>query len=574
MECSQTNQENGVTIVLDSKVDSLLHDTVSQNFLIDSLKKVTLNSLSDSTLVKNLCLLAKSVGTQNRFIYANEIVALSKKNDFPKEEIFGQILVGTCYSALQNTPKADSLLDRSIKMAKKLGDDQLLSRAYMYKGELNRLSRHYDSAEYYYQNSLLLAQKNNYYEVIAFVNSTWSDIIHKEKGDYKRALAMNDEAIVIARRIKDYQRLSYSLANKGEILRLTGQLPEALNCMLEGLHYSKLMNNKGRMVYCLQTIGNLYTVEDDFENAEKNYLEALDIATNSNDKYSVASITASLGTLYVNTKEFEKALVYNKKALLLSFESNDLYTRQFCLYTIGESYIQTKMYDSAQTYLFSAIELDNETKSVDIKAMCFNSLNRLFLEKGELKKAEEFGKKGLDIAMSTKTITNIKESSFALFRTYKSEKQFEDALKMHELYMSSKDSVSNLSQIKTLEKVRYKSKEDNLIAIQENKNRAFIAEKAAKDQEIKSQKLLRNMFVFGFIAIGLLAYFIFRSLVLNRKAKKLVEEQKRQVEIQKAMVEEHQKEIIDSITYARRIQRSLLPTEKYIEKALKRLKKE
>ena len=37
--------------------------------------------------------------------------------------------------------------------------------------------------------------------------------------------------------------------------------------------------------------------------------------------------------------------------------------------------------------------------------------------------------------------------------------------------------------------------------------------------------------------------------------------------------EEHQKEIIDSIMYARRIQRSLLPTDKYIEKSMNRLRK-
>lgn len=36
-------------------------------------------------------------------------------------------------------------------------------------------------------------------------------------------------------------------------------------------------------------------------------------------------------------------------------------------------------------------------------------------------------------------------------------------------------------------------------------------------------------------------------------------------------VEEKQKEILDSIHYAKRIQRSLLPTEKYIEKKLKEL---
>ena len=52
-----------------------------------------------------------------------------------------------------------------------------------------------------------------------------------------------------------------------------------------------------------------------------------------------------------------------------------------------------------------------------------------------------------------------------------------------------------------------------------------------------------------------------------------VELQKKEVEQQKQLVEENQKEIIDSITYARRIQSSLLPSEKYIEKSLIRLKK-
>ena len=42
---------------------------------------------------------------------------------------------------------------------------------------------------------------------------------------------------------------------------------------------------------------------------------------------------------------------------------------------------------------------------------------------------------------------------------------------------------------------------------------------------------------------------------------------------QKEIVEEKQKEILDSIRYAKRIQQSLLPTEKYIDKKFKELKK-
>ncbi len=44
--------------------------------------------------------------------------------------------------------------------------------------------------------------------------------------------------------------------------------------------------------------------------------------------------------------------------------------------------------------------------------------------------------------------------------------------------------------------------------------------------------------------------------------------------LQKEIIEEKNKDITASITYARRIQKSLLPTEKYIDKNIKRLKNE
>ena len=54
---------------------------------------------------------------------------------------------------------------------------------------------------------------------------------------------------------------------------------------------------------------------------------------------------------------------------------------------------------------------------------------------------------------------------------------------------------------------------------------------------------------------------------------KTTQKQKKLIEAQKKLVEEKQKEILDSIHYARRIQNAILPTEKYIDKTLKRLMK-
>lgn len=63
----------------------------------------------------------------------------------------------------------------------------------------------------------------------------------------------------------------------------------------------------------------------------------------------------------------------------------------------------------------------------------------------------------------------------------------------------------------------------------------------------------------------ILAIVIFKNLQTNKKKNKIISYQKEQVE-------EKQKEILDSIRYAKRIQRALLPTEKYIDKSLNRLK--
>jgi hypothetical protein len=49
--------------------------------------------------------------------------------------------------------------------------------------------------------------------------------------------------------------------------------------------------------------------------------------------------------------------------------------------------------------------------------------------------------------------------------------------------------------------------------------------------------------------------------------------QKKRVEDQKKVIEEKNKDILDSINYAKRIQRAQMPTITHIEKTLDRLKK-
>jgi hypothetical protein len=116
------------------------------------------------------------------------------------------------------------------------------------------------------------------------------------------------------------------------------------------------------------------------------------------------------------------------------------------------------------------------------------------------------------------------------------------------------------------------------VAAAEHKKELENQQTLAEEKNHK-QKIILSFVIGSLLLVLLFAGSVFRSLRITKSQKNtieaqknIVELQKQKVEEQKLLVEEKQKEIIDSITYARRIQQSLLPSQKYIDKNMKRLK--
>lgn len=110
------------------------------------------------------------------------------------------------------------------------------------------------------------------------------------------------------------------------------------------------------------------------------------------------------------------------------------------------------------------------------------------------------------------------------------------------------------------------------------------AEQDKKDtialREKNKQGIIRNAFISGFVFLLLIALLILRGYRNKQKANLIISKQKQDVEKakeiiehQKKEVDEKQKDILDSIRYAKRIQQSLMMPQKHIDKTLERLKK-
>jgi serine phosphatase RsbU (regulator of sigma subunit) len=86
----------------------------------------------------------------------------------------------------------------------------------------------------------------------------------------------------------------------------------------------------------------------------------------------------------------------------------------------------------------------------------------------------------------------------------------------------------------------------------------------AQLSKIQNQYLIISLSVVAVLLIALVLIIVTRSLRITRKQKQIIELQKNEVTRQKEIVDIHQKEVIDSINYAKRIQDALLKEQEHV----------
>ena len=185
---------------------------------------------------------------------------------------------------------------------------------------------------------------------------------------------------------------------------------------------------------------------------------------------------------------------------------------------------------------------------------CNYVLGQIYLETGKYDEAIIATKKSLIAAQELHFPETEKDCLQQLSKLYHLLHNDTEAYNFHVLYKKCSDSLATENlQGKMLEmEVKYDiSKKEGQLKEQEF--------------EIESKNKQRNYLALIVIVILILFFISFRAYTQKKKANKIIFEQKK-------LVEEKQQEVLDSIRYAKRIQESLLPKEKYMQKVINKLK--
>jgi len=402
--------------------------------------------------------------------------------------------------------------------------------------------------------------------------------IYMSRGDFKRSLDHFNRGYQFYKTVNNKQGMSQALGSMGGIYSAMGNYAPALDHYFRALRLAEDLGMEEMVLKHQTNIGIVYMQQEDFDRSLNYLFKALHGFEKRGGVPSAFPVIGNIGVAYERKGIHSVALAYFKQALKMAELSGDKFRMVLWLENIGVAYesqgdssIQknnpayafTDRYPTALSYYTRALQTAEEIGDGMGIAADNGYLGNLYLKLKNYPLAEMYllkAKKGVD---SLGVPDLAKDQYLNLSTLYSETGKYSKALDLYKKYIALKDSVAN--EANTRRSVQLEMNYEF-----EKKEAATLLEQEKKDAIAEAEKRKQRIILLAISGLGLLvlgfALFAYRSFLQKRKAN---------VEIsrQKNLIEEKQKEILDSIHYARRIQQSLLPHEAYIRKSLHRLRK-
>lgn len=352
-----------------------------------------------------------------------------------------------------------------------------------------------------------------------------------------------------------------------------GDYNKALYYQQKALDIKEKIKDTAQIAISLNNIANIYDDLGNYKKALDYYKRSIALMYQTNHKKGVASLLNNIGLMFSNLQQYDSAIYYFDRSYIANKELSNYEGLGMVFTNLAGIYFAEGKYTKCIEYDTKALEVRKKTNDQFQIASTLNNLGNDHCRNNEPNKAIDFHTRALLLGQSLGAKEVIKSAYDGLAETYLAIGNYKQAYVYSDKFNHIKDSIFNEENSRNLNEmaVKYETKrkeQQNIILQKENE----LSVKTIKQQQVTTYYIISAL-------VGLLffSFFVYRAYRQKQKANEIITAQKNEVEKQKAIIEEqkhivdeHQKEILDSIHYAKRIQRALLPTEKYISKHIKK----
>lgn len=395
------------------------------------------------------------------------------------------------------------------------------------------------------------------------------DNAQKERNGQK-SLVFSLEALNLAKSLDDKSLIAESYAEISFDYSSLGNYTEALKYALLAAGYFEDLraNNWTGSIY--NQIGNIYANQGNHQLANKYYLKAYEIHKSMNAYVQQADDLNNLGESFRGMHQYDSAFKYFSKAEdIITIRLTEPLRLAYVQCGIGLVYFHKGQFPKGDSIINTAFKSLHQLN--DFYAICFtlNEIAKISFEKGNLNNALQKGQKAFQIAEKNHFTREIRDISLLLSNIYKQKHQFEQAQIFLEQYMTLKDTLVNERIISQMAEMRTEFE---------------VGRKESEVAYLKTIGKFRLIFIHLLIVMVFLSgSFIWFLLKTSRKRKEMnimlrqlndelnqrneeitaqrdeIEAQHDKIQAQNTLLEQKNNNLFASITYARRIQQSILP---------------
>jgi tetratricopeptide (TPR) repeat protein len=506
--------------------------------------------------------------------YPDSLMQALKNFPADSSKISTYVNLGYYYDSKGKADSSKYFYHLAVELSKRVADKKFKGLAFYYLALFYQNTGNYPEAIKNFNIAL-----NTYLEInrLKKIGETYNSIgvTYYYNGQYDSAIVYYNKAIPFFEKNKDILGVAQCYNNIGIMFDIKGERVRSVESYLRAVKIYESNKREDLNTGPYQNIALVYMTQKQFPQAIKNLNMAKKIAIKYKQDETLIRILNAIGACLDETNKSEEANLVFNEALTLSNKLGNKSLQAISLTNLGENYLCLKKYEEGEKVLIQCVELKKDLG------------NNVSLGISEIALAQAYFKnKKFDLAISSfqNGLKKVEKADYkeyqktaleGLAASYASSKNYKDAYFNLDQFVKLNDSLLNESNKKIVAELEAK--------YQTEKKQAEIEilskDKALQEVELKRKRTEFKMVV-GIASVGLvLLIYVFISLRNKRKANLILEEKnieimrhRDEIQLQKDIVDEKQKEIVDSINYAKRIQHSLLPTEKYIERNIDELK--
>jgi len=517
-----------------------------------------------------LILIGQTLFGQNNKNDSLQKALLTTKSDTEKINIYNKL--SNNYDKVSDYKAAINNAHMALVLSQKGSFLKGEANAYSNLGNVLMETAVYDSAILFFNKSLEIRISLQDKKAIA---SSFNSLggIYLATSNFPEALKYYKKSLAIREEINDKFGIAVCYNNLGNICGNQSNYAEALQYLLKSLKMKEDLIAEGNkeidsssIAKAYTNIGLIYQMEEKYKEALSYHTKALRIRISRGDKNAISESYNSLGNIFYNKNDFVNALSYFEKCLAIKIEIGDQSGRAAILNNMAVVYKDQHQYDKALTLLKESQKINEEIG--DEEGMLNGNINfgGIYYKLKNYSLSEEYFKKALIASQKFEIIDDLKECCKGLSDVYKAQGKFEQSLEYFQKFILFKDSINNEEASNKIVRAEMNYEFDKKKAIEDAAHEKEVAIALA---ESKKQKIIIwsvcgiLILVFGF------AVYAYRSNLQKQKTNRELGLKNKKIEQAYAIIEEKNKEVMDSIQYAKRIQGAMITSDNYISQYLK-----